>query len=281
MTKIIGIYIITNVLENKHYIGQSVHCLERFSKHKSLLRKNIHSNPHLQNSWNKHGEKAFTFEVLEEYENEFLFSFENFWCNMLNVHNRLHGYNSDSINPTGSLNHHHSKETIEKIRKANTGKKHSKETKEKLKIINTGKKYSEKLKELLRNNKKNQAIDVYDNNGNFISSYKSIRDCERNLKIDSSCIRNCISGKYNLTKNKIIKFHGEILTKDEVLNRNKNSFSTKKIKVLGYYLDGSLIGRYDSCYQAGLINNLDSYKISLCVRKIQKRVKNTVWYLDT
>jgi group I intron endonuclease len=38
---------------------------DRWSQHKSDLRKNKHDNQHLRNAWNKYGAKNFIFVVLE------------------------------------------------------------------------------------------------------------------------------------------------------------------------------------------------------------------------
>ena len=51
-----GIYKITNLKNNKGYIGQSTDIKTRWINHKRELRNNIHRNPHLQNAFNKYGE---------------------------------------------------------------------------------------------------------------------------------------------------------------------------------------------------------------------------------
>lgn len=60
-----GIYKIENVFNKKCYIGSAVSLRIRWNKHKNDLRKNIHINRHLQSAWNKYGENAFVFEMLE------------------------------------------------------------------------------------------------------------------------------------------------------------------------------------------------------------------------
>lgn len=75
-----GIYMILHNSTGKKYIGSSVTITERFLVHKRQLRKNMHCNRHLQNSWNKHGEVAFSFTVLEEnLSRDVLESRENFY----------------------------------------------------------------------------------------------------------------------------------------------------------------------------------------------------------
>lgn len=60
-----GIYKITNTKNNWYYIGSSLNIICRFGNHKYCLRRNNHTNPKLQNAWNKYGEKSFVFEIVE------------------------------------------------------------------------------------------------------------------------------------------------------------------------------------------------------------------------
>ena len=60
-----GIYKISCTETNKVYIGETLDLSNRLQKHFSLLRKNKHSNPILQNIFNKYGEETFEVEVLE------------------------------------------------------------------------------------------------------------------------------------------------------------------------------------------------------------------------
>jgi group I intron endonuclease len=63
----IGVYKITNTVDGKVYIGSTTTNADyRWSTHRSALRTGKHYNRHLQNAWNKYGESAFTFEVVEE-----------------------------------------------------------------------------------------------------------------------------------------------------------------------------------------------------------------------
>lgn len=65
LTKCSGIYKISCKKSNKVYIGETVNLSQRIIKHFSLLRKNKHSNPILQNMFNKYQEESFIVEVLE------------------------------------------------------------------------------------------------------------------------------------------------------------------------------------------------------------------------
>lgn len=65
--KIIAVYEIRNLVNDKFYIGSSANLYERFRTHKKKLRNGSHPNKHLQSSWNKHGEAKFSFTKLAEF----------------------------------------------------------------------------------------------------------------------------------------------------------------------------------------------------------------------
>jgi group I intron endonuclease len=64
MTQVI--YKIVNLVNDKFYVGSTVHKKVRFRQHRKLLRGNRHHCKHLQAAWNKYGEEKFDFRVIEE-----------------------------------------------------------------------------------------------------------------------------------------------------------------------------------------------------------------------
>lgn len=60
-----GIYKITNLVNNKVYIGSSKNIDRRIIQHRQKLNKNKHYNSYLQRAWNKYGEDNFKFETVE------------------------------------------------------------------------------------------------------------------------------------------------------------------------------------------------------------------------
>jgi group I intron endonuclease len=88
-----GIYSITNIVNNKVYIGRSNNISMRLYSHKYKLRTNTHDNKHLQYSWNKFGEDKFVFEVIEECEADLLYEREKFWIEFYDACNPYFGYN--------------------------------------------------------------------------------------------------------------------------------------------------------------------------------------------
>lgn len=82
MAKICGIYKITNLVNNKVYIGQSIDVESRFYAHLYMLRNQVHYNSHLQNTWDKYGENNFKFEIIEECRYELLDNREKYYIKL-------------------------------------------------------------------------------------------------------------------------------------------------------------------------------------------------------
>jgi len=121
MTKrLSGIYIITNIKNGKQYVGSSVNIKYRFTRHKQMLRDNMHKNPKLQASYNKYGKDLFFYTIVELVEQlENLLNREQYYMDKLNP-----WFNVCKIagNVAGLK---HTKETIEKCIAANKRRKGS------------------------------------------------------------------------------------------------------------------------------------------------------------
>lgn len=79
MVKQCGIYKIENIINGIVYIGQSRNIYRRFCSHKYQLRHGKCANIHLQRSWNKYGEEAFEFSIIELCCEELLNDREVYW----------------------------------------------------------------------------------------------------------------------------------------------------------------------------------------------------------
>jgi len=90
-----GIYIITNKVTGKVYIGSASNISKRIHAHKKMLYANKHWNPHLQSSWNKYGVDSFEFHPLEntQNENDILTVREQFWMDFFQCYDNNYGYN--------------------------------------------------------------------------------------------------------------------------------------------------------------------------------------------
>jgi group I intron endonuclease len=125
--KIIGIYKITNLVNNKVYIGSSIDCYRRLEfEHK----KGTASNTLLQRAITKYGINNFRFEIIEcclsqdtdILTKQYLVERESNWIEYFDALNRSRGYNIES--PTLNIRSEESKLKISRTQR-NQVKKHN------------------------------------------------------------------------------------------------------------------------------------------------------------
>lgn len=154
----IGVYCIENTVNNRKYIGQSIHLETRKDEHFKALRRGNHFNKYLQHAFDKYGEENFVFRVLEECTSDELSGREIFWiskfggsCSNLLYNLAPGGHVTDGENNpnygkhwseewrseqskrmkdyfSNPKNHpmygkHHSEDTVNKIRESLSGRK--------------------------------------------------------------------------------------------------------------------------------------------------------------
>jgi hypothetical protein len=127
-----GIYAIRCMLSDRMYIGHSVNVINRWSQHRSQLRRDVHFNPHLQNAWNKYGEEAFEFVVLEKCPIEALLDREQYYISTTPSHYNISKFAGTCLGITRTL------ETRAKMSEAQKGRKHSPETRAKISAARAG-----------------------------------------------------------------------------------------------------------------------------------------------
>ncbi len=128
----IGIYKITNKLNDKSYIGLSKNIERRFKEHIKDCKFKKYA---ISNAIEKYGKDNFTFEIVEECSLEKLEKRERYWINKLKTQSP-NGYN---LTNGGEKSKIYSKESREKMSNSQNwqkgknnpfyGKKHSEETK--------------------------------------------------------------------------------------------------------------------------------------------------------
>lgn len=91
----IGIYKITNIVNNKVYIGQSIDIKKRWERHRIVAFNSAYPqyNCLIYKAFRKYGLNNFVFEVLEECCEEDLNRLENFYIEQYDSCNRDKGYN--------------------------------------------------------------------------------------------------------------------------------------------------------------------------------------------
>lgn len=277
------IYKITNKINGKLYIGQTVQTIKsRWNDHRYMARKNKQSK--LYFAIKKYGEENFTIESIESvFNKKELNDREKFWISYYNTCNS--GYN---IHSGGEV----STEEMEKLRlnasermkskKYWLGKKHSEDSKMRMSSSAKGRKVSQesidKQKETRRNSNyipitggdrhnsiKVIRLDVY---GNFVAEYDCIKNAAKQSKSSLQSIYNCLNDITLVAKNsrwirKVDYYDGIILPEPK---KHKVKFN-RPIEQLS--LSGEVIQEFVNITDAENRTNIKRGNIYVCLGTIR------------
>lgn len=121
-----GIYKIICTANGKIYVGSAKNLRERWRKHRIMLRKGDHHSIHLQNAWNKYGELAFTFEVIELVMPWSRIDREQYWLDKLKPYNKKNGFNIAKNAEISALGRSHTPEWKAENSKRHKGNQYAK-----------------------------------------------------------------------------------------------------------------------------------------------------------
>lgn len=259
-----GVYIITNCVDDRVYIGSAVNLMMRKAAHFSSLRKNKHANCHLQNFYNKYGDKSLTFSVLERRDVCMLIKREQFYFgkykNKFNI----------AVLAGSTLGRVCSEETKLKISKrllkANLkGIPKSEVTKEHMRKPKT-RDHALKIKEAQEQVRKR--VYQYDFSLNLINKFKSVSDASCFTKLDRRLISNCCNEK------KQNSVHGFLFTFTRITNSNREYFTKKAEKSQKtknqHNSDGVTLYRY-ICEDCGVIFTSQRKTAKYCSNRCRTR----------
>lgn len=201
--KLSGIYCITNLVNGKKYIGQTVKLGGRFRQHKCELSKKKNKCRILQNAFNKYGSHNFKFEPLLICERSELNRYEEALIKLYQTNIKSIGYNIENGGSVGKISEeskklmsiakkgkHLTEEHKRNISKAQIGLNtwtkgtiQSEETKAKRKISNI----------LACTHRKR--IAQLDWDGNFIKEFASVTDAAKEIGCLRRSIGHVLSGR--------------------------------------------------------------------------------------
>lgn len=233
------IYKITNEISCDFYIGSAVSFKNRKWDHISSLRKNKHKNQFIQNSWNKYGEDAFIFEILEVVDKkENLIIREQYWM--------------DKLLPTFNL---------AKIAGSPLGVKHSEKSRMNMSLAHIG------LTEEERGHKKDCICPICspqsgENNHNYGRKVSS----ETKIKISKKIKLYYMNGGINPNQGKSpsIKIRKQIAKK-------------LSIPIIQYDLNNNYIKEWESTKVAATTLKIHSSNINVCLKNKTKRAGKFIW----
>lgn len=157
------LYTITNLINNKIYIGISVNYKQRMNTHFGYLNRNEHKNKYLQAEYNKYGKENFVHDIVCIYENKYDASIaERYYTDSIFVLNKSICYNiiSGGLEVSDRAREVYLETLIndpmallklkERLSKINKGRVWSDEYKENMKQATKGKIVSEETKNKMR-----------------------------------------------------------------------------------------------------------------------------------
>jgi group I intron endonuclease len=146
-----GIYKITCTANDKIYIGSSAHMRQRWNEHRSYLQRGKHHNRHLQFAWNKYGESAFVFGVLELVMFvEYLHEREQYWLDHFRAYDRRCGFNLARDARAPARGYKASPALRAKYARRQLGRRHPDAVKEKIRTWNIGRVMSSDARDKMR-----------------------------------------------------------------------------------------------------------------------------------
>lgn len=238
----IGIYGIRNLINNKIYIGQSIHIKTRWEQHRSALKHKTHENRHLQAAWDKYGKDNFIFEILEECLQSDLNEKETYWKLKFDPNT----YNLGNTGCIGTVSNETRKKISEGVserwaamspeeRKQKFGHSESRgplkeETKRKISAALKGKstyKRTEECKQKSRDHSaRKHVIMQFTLEGEFIKEWPTIQEAANILHIDQGNISATCIGRYNYYKGFRWKYKEDVTS--EMLQNGLPPLNLKK-----------------------------------------------------
>lgn len=177
------IYLITNLVNGKKYVGQSVNPQKRWYEHTRLSKLESPSQ-HIHRAMKSHGIENFKFELIDECSTrDILNELEVKWISHYDTF-KGHGYNMTEGGDSYDMSDEHKRN----ISKAHIGKKHTEEHKRNHSLSLKGK-YVGGL-----NPNAKKITQLNKTTGEEIACWLSIMDICRELKLNKSCIVECCRG---------------------------------------------------------------------------------------
>lgn len=279
------IYCITNNINQKKYVGLTIHSIKhRFKEHKSDSKRKRCANMPLYKAFKKYGIENFTIEALEETDNDKLSDREIYWIKKLGTYDSHNGYNATRGGQGGrrKYNEEDIKQiiqfwklgfTITEIAECFNIAEHIVSD-----SVSSLPEFKEKTQETITQRirkARGRKINQYTLNGEFVKSYDTISDAQKELGLkDTTQVLACC-------KNPEYTCHGFLFRYDGDTPPSKEQHYGKRRKVNQYDLQGNLIATYNTLTEASKVVDSKAGYISNACRGKQHTHHGYVWrYAD-
>ena len=220
-----GIYLITNNINGKKYIGQSRNLIKRWNHHKDEARHN-RSTLLIHNAMREYGIDNFSFDILFEcpidmldvWESDMIRLYDTFVPNGYNIRDGKKGITEEerlkSSERMKENNPMKNPDVVDKVRNKLKGTHHNRVTEYQIEVTKKRmkennpmknpevvKKVSMKMtgrkqdKERVMRNSKHTNILQFSKDGKFIKKWDLVSDITKELGVDHCCIYAVLNGK--------------------------------------------------------------------------------------
>ena len=259
--KVVGIYKITNLVNGKTYVGQSVDIYSRWKSHRHEGKQN--HNAYLHRSIHKYGLGNFSFEIIERCSVDLLDELEKKYIRKLGCI-APNGYNMDL---GGCVRKELGEETRKK--RARFGKQNG----------NYGKPKSAWFKKLVAA-ARSKPINQYTFEGKYIATFpnaRSVPGLENGYSAIGMCCRGAIKSAYGYQWRFASEDDGNV----GPVKYDYSNLKHRTVKVSQYTVDGKYITTHNSLVGAGKNTGANPCSIqSVCAGR-RKTAGGFVWrYAD-
>jgi len=230
----------------KRYIGSSRNLKQRYSKHKSLLRKGSHDSNILQEAYNKYGRESFSFKFLERnIEISELINRERYYVEKFDSMNRGKGYNK--VFPTATLQEYE-EEWREMHRRIGWGMHYGEidSIEKEREYVEWKKAKAEKAQKTAEYFERMKLVQIDKNTGELVKCFAKMNDVvlEMGYKNDKG-ISKCLTGESRSYKGFVYVYERDYdKRKDYIVeSRPKGGYKTKPL--YQYDLELNLIKKWD------------------------------------
>lgn len=268
------IYKITNLINSKIYIGQtSQTAAARWSDHKKNF-KSLQDDMVIHKAMFKYGKDNFSFEIIEECDNNKLSERESYWIKYYNTYEE--GYNS-TLGGEGAPKYDYNlflKEwndgaTLEEISIITGADRHI--------IAKALGSFGVKSIEL-KARACGKKVLQYTLDGRFVAEFDSASSAARKFNAMPGNIINCCKQIHASAYNYLWKYSCDDISIEKLVKRYKETGKGSPKQVEQYSLDGKYIQTFSSCREAARsINAPYHVGINACCLGKQKTAYGYIW----
>ncbi|MGL4790092.1 MAG: GIY-YIG nuclease family protein [Anaerotignaceae bacterium] len=217
-----GIYIITNDIDARIYIGSATSFKQRYATHRNKIMLNENCNPKLRNFANKYGIERLTFSAVHACCKEDLLKVEQMYLDVFQPFDD-NGFNI--VRKAGSpIGYKHTQEAKDKM-KGRLGPRWNEEQKKYFSEIKKGIPAKDGMKKKLREHYVDitKSVMVYNQDG-FVAEYPSAMEASIQMGVPKNLIKSSVRNK-NKTANGLVFIYKENVTEnidDEIKRRYNN-----------------------------------------------------------